>query len=336
MRRLALRTTLALLLAATIIGSDLAARYWLALNTPPTYGQYRLSNPLPYQRSSYYSADFIHEMAAFLGADGDFHGRWFNRTASERRTVGQPTHYASSLYLFGSSTTMNPEVPDGYTIASALQRLMPAYRVVNLGAVGQWSRLQLALLQSLPLQPGDTVIFYDGLADAAIGFRGDEARRDATLAGKACNGLSGLANLGLVQLYCELADRATPLLDQHPPVGTVNEFARNLQAAWVYCRAHGVAFYHFLQPLIWSRELSPYEQWQADNYRMLPRGEGAYIAEAWPGLEAVTRRLPGGSLYHAVDVLRSGGDEVYLDYDHMNERGNAVIALEIFNQLSIF
>lgn len=336
-RRLTLRLLGALLLALAILGSDLAARYWLALNTPPTYGQYRLSNPLPYQQSPYYSADFIHEMAAFLGADGDFHGRWFNRTGPERYTVGQPEQYTNSIYLFGSSTTMNPEVPDGYTIASYLQRLLPAYRVVNLGAVGQWSKVQLALLQTLPLRPGDTVIFYDGLADAVIGFRGDAARRDTTLGGKVCNALSSLANLGLVQLYCELADESTPPLDQHPPASVIVAYERNQRLALLWCQTHDAAFYHFLQPLVWSKELSPYERVLADNYRMLPRGEGAYIAEIWPGLEMVTAYLPwSASLYHAVDGVRAGGVEVYVDYDHMTERGNEAVARAIFNQLTIF
>lgn len=337
MKRRLKRIAIAFLVPIIIIGSDLAARYWLALNTPPTYGQYRLGHPPAYASSPYYSADFIHEMSAFLSSTNDFSGRWYNRTNGERRTTGQPDHAASSIYLFGSSTAMNPEVPDGYTIASFLQRLMPAYRVVNLAAVGQWSRLQVLLLKTLPLKLGDIVIFYDGIADATIGFQGDTARRDATLPGKFCNWLSGLANLGVVQLYCELADRGTPLLDQHPPDSLGQEFEQAQLEALAYCRERGVAFYHFLHPLIWSRELSPSEQGLSENYRMLPRGERAYIAEAWLMLEDVTRRVSWSvSLYHAVDDLRASGVEVYVDYDHMTERGNAVIARAIYDQLTIY
>lgn len=336
-RRLLSYIALAVLIPTVGFGSDFAARYWLLVNEPPTASQFRVGRPAAYRDSPYFSAAFADEQGRFSQAwyvddagfwENDFRGKWYNHSGKERLTVGQPANAANTLYLFGSSTTLNAEVPDAYTIASYLQKDIGAsYRVVNMGILGMSAQSQYLLLHTLPLHKGDMVVFYDGITDASAGFKPVSQARGALLTGQLCNWLSSKVNgLGIVQMYCALTDRALPD-NQRPDVGLVrDDFATNLSRAYELCKSKGVTFYHFLQPVIWSRSPSRYEQQILSNRNLVPTGQTGYVALTWPSLQDASRQYPGADLTHSLDALRASGADIYLDYDHTNERGNEAVA----------
>lgn len=159
-RRLRNRVIFAVVLALTLILSEFSARYWLLLNAPPTYTQFRLSHPLGYSESPYYGSDFLDEQGRFAASiqidwdgmpSGNFTGRWYNMQNGIRYTTDQPVSYDHTIYMFGNSTLASVEVPDTYTIPSYLQRLVNgngfSYRVVNLGIGTKTTRLQLNRLK---------------------------------------------------------------------------------------------------------------------------------------------------------------------------------------------
>lgn len=327
----------ALVIPVVIVGSDFAARYWLLVNEPQTLSQFRVGRPAAYQHSPYFSAAFADEQGRFSQAwylddagfwENDFHGIWYNHSGKERLTVGQPSGVHPTLYLFGSSTTLNAEVPDGYTIASYLQRdIGAAYRVINLGTRGMGAKTQYLLLRTLPLHKGDMVIWYDGITDASAGFKPPSSARDDLLSGQLCNWLSGkVGGLGTIQMYCALTDRALPNR-QSPDVDLIqDEFAVNISRAYELCKAKGVTFYHFLQPTIWSKSPSDYERRILNNYNLVPIGQGEFVELTWPTLQEAAKRFPGADLSHSLDALRASGADIYLDYDHTTERGNEAVA----------
>jgi len=77
----------------------------------------------------------------------------------ERRTIGQPTQAARTIWIYGQSIMFGFRIADGDTVASRLQALMPAYRVVNHSAIGQSFRGEFAWLRADPIKAGDVVIF---------------------------------------------------------------------------------------------------------------------------------------------------------------------------------
>jgi hypothetical protein len=342
------RLAFLLFLPIFLIGSDFAARFWLLVNTPATVPQFRISRPAPYAHSPYFSAAFADEQGRFAGDwhlddDGfwksNFHGQWYNHDGLIRRTTNTPKNSAHTLYLFGSSTTLNIEVPDGYTIASYLQRLVgDRYRVVNLGSSGMRAQTQYRLLTTLKLKEGDAVVFYDGITDAAGSLKLPSDQRDVWLSGKLCNVLTKpVGSLGVVQMYCSLVDRSLPAFEQHPDLRRLREeYSAGLRNARRYTEAHGAVFYHFLQPHIWSQEPTAYEQTVLANYNLVPRGFQEYLAESWPVVQDITRATGGYDLTHCLDALRRKGVEIYLDYDHTTERGNEAVAYAIFDRITIF
>ena len=97
-------------------------------------------------------------------------GRYININDHRRRTTDAPDGAVNRVHFFGGSTLFCAEVPDQWTVASCLQRLLneqpgPRLRVENYGACSMIARQQTEQLQARPIRPGDVVIFYDGFND---------------------------------------------------------------------------------------------------------------------------------------------------------------------------
>ena len=100
---------------------------------PPTPWDYRRAQPPAYQAAPYFSPAFVDEAFSHQNwlvlpnsrviYPGDYQGRWFNVKDGIRRTVGSPQTNRRIL-LVGSSTIYNADVPDDFTIASYLQKLI--------------------------------------------------------------------------------------------------------------------------------------------------------------------------------------------------------------------
>src|SRR5205823_4220439 len=142
--------------------------------------EFRSLCPPPYREADYFSRDFLVESmqasrtgqaagANYLVA-GDFHGRHINVSGQRRHTTDGPDEPVNRVLLFGGSTVFCGEVPDRWTIASCLQRLLvdrpgPRLVVENHGASSMIARQQTKRLVATPIRPGDVVIFYDGVND---------------------------------------------------------------------------------------------------------------------------------------------------------------------------
>lgn len=106
----------------------------------------------------------------------NYRGYWFNPEShggtftadadGARHTVGQPSRYEHTLWLYGNSGMQDPYTLDALTTASQLQKLLLAHglswRVVNYSAGGQSVLGELAWLRDTPVQRGDVVVFIDG------------------------------------------------------------------------------------------------------------------------------------------------------------------------------
>lgn len=347
---------------------EAAARvYFRVFPHPPTNRySFRLTQPPPYHDAPYFSRAFVDESfqqpngwyvppGTRLVVPGDFHGTYFNVDHGRRRTIDVPASARHTVFVIGGSTIYAAEVPDAFTIASYLQRLLNArqpglWRVENCGSIGLTAAQQVELLRTEPLEAGDVVIFYDGVNDVIQGvYNGDprgwivgENRKALGKAGpfkallakwnlkytasKAQSYSVFLSNVvgGMVN-HANLVPKAQ-LLDSAKTAALAREtadvFREDIAVAARYASGRGCVFLHFLQPQVFAAaRRTPYEESLVRNYYISPAGLETAFRAAWPLLQ----KTPSYDLSHILDP-RAPGEEFYLDYCHVNHTANARIA----------
>jgi len=371
------------LLNAVVVGiSSLAAlclvessaRVYRHFHPQPPNNQYafREGQPLPYRGAWYFSDQFVEEMFrqpngwfirpnSRLIFPGDFHGRYFNIEQGRRRTTDSPPQPQHRVWVVGGSAIYSGEVPDSETIPSHLQRLLNrrqpgSWSVENLGSITVTTAQQLELLRTLPIAPGDIVIFFDGVNDVVQGiYTGDpqgwvagENRRQLQGAGplKALlvrinakylaallqrrsaffgSVLGGILNRGNLIRRPHLAD---PVRVAELARETARLFRLNLEEARRFSEARGAALVHFLQPEIYaSARRTPYEERLVNNFYINPNGLETAFAAGYPLLREAEASLGGASLDLSTLLTdRLPGEEFYLDFCHVNHAANARIA----------
>ncbi len=285
--------------------------------------------------------------------ESNYHGRWFNFDNGLRRTTDQPQHPQHSIFVIGSSTVLDLDVPDNATIPSLLQKLFNAhylhtYQVLNIGLSALNASQELARLHSVVLQPGDIVVFYDGVVDAGdAGANRLDFRRGRSLTGKACNWFERtVPDLALGQLYCEWVTQSLPPVGQDPAdparaLADSQNYAKIIESVAHYTKAKGAQFYHFLQPHLLSQPLQPSEQEILNNHVNVPADEVTRITLAWPFFEEAQQSLAGDGIAswdftHLLDAARSQHMSLYLDLVHVTERANDIIAGAMFDRIQAY
>jgi hypothetical protein len=333
--------------AAAIIefGSRLYLSYQPVL--PKTTWEWRATRPPPYRDAWYFNREFLNEdrrieaRSQNLGSQ-DVSGTYINIVRGFRVTTDVPRDPERRLLLFGASVVANFQVPDNLTVTSQLQRLFnehtsTRWEVHNLGRQGFTVRQQLDLLKTMPLQPNDVVVFYDGGMDIDMQvFRG--ALRPTWL------------QRTLMKLHdkfgdrCAAAEVALDIYSHNPPAIVTNHqileqnvsrmvdgFEKTLKEAAALVSSQGGTFVHFLNPSV-PVVASPdsYERSLFDNPYFAPAGIRQAFVHGQAALQAMTRRLRAGGLlaFDLTDAFdsRPAGEEIFIDLFHVNHRGNEIIA----------
>lgn len=166
------------------------------------------------------------------------------------------------------------------------------------------------------------VIFYDGVTDVAWisgkAFQQWQLERQASIGCK-----TGSAIITL--LFCPQA----MTIDEADYPRALSDYQTNLDKARVYATAHGAVFYHILQPQLWSRPLT---QVEGDLSQIIPDGPQTVLTHIWSQMEATPNTV---DLTHILDAVRDE-EAVYLDYDHVNEAGNSIIAQAMYDAITVF
>jgi lysophospholipase L1-like esterase len=274
------------------------------------------------------------------------------------------------LFVIGGSTTFCRSVPNRFTWPSILQKELierkKTVKVFNLGTISITSTQELERLKfefgkgNIP----DYLVIYNGVNDIYQGIKNKEPRglmlkgllkekRKKKWQWRSGNSLA--ANPPLMNktsmffyrhsvFYSLLFDLLTtpPLL---PHISnseqlnrlakqTANVYKENILAVHELCRKHDVPLLVFLQPVMYllERPLLPYEQ---------------SIERYWGKTIAVSFRAGYPLLRNAIIELRQEGvhawdltnlfdnvkKPVFIDYCHVESRGNALIARSILNRI---
>jgi lysophospholipase L1-like esterase len=330
--------------------------------------EFRSSCPLPYQNAPYFNSQFIKESSqsthvptAHSGFSfyfpGDISGTYFNVRNGLRATTDQPDKFSNTLLLFGGSTIFCSEVPDRYTVASYLQRLINLnhknLRVENLGVSSIDVSQQTARLLQNQLTPGDIVVFYDGANDVMYPIYNGPAKGGTS---------HGVRRLNIVQktifplamkfqTKSSIAKLILKRIEYQPPFTIADDaafeenlakeedtFATSLISANKYVKNKGGVFYHFLQPNIYMLpHPTPYEKGVMINELMQFPGLDIAFNKGYPRLRGAINKTKntGMQSFDISDSLRERkkGEEYFLDSFHVNHLANAVIAKRIYDSI---
>lgn len=265
LRRIAIRLFIALLIALATCEIGLrfviASRPAAAANAPHGNMQMeaRLSGTMPqYAHSPYWSREFVEALGTVLDQ------RYFNDDMqyeiydlalpgytirnSIRHTTDQPVIYSRTVWLFGSSSVWGAFVDDGHTIASYLQRDIPNVRVVNVGQPSLDITLERYWLERSAVQPGDVVVFIDGIVDLEDMLRtAVKGWHSATLS---CQ-IGERFGLVVAQALC-MTQTSGAIPEGFIQQAKAVEFERywsNTARAQAFSEKRGATFYHFMQPI---------------------------------------------------------------------------------------
>jgi hypothetical protein len=335
--------------------------------------EFRGARPVPYQDAAYFGPEFLDESmrcvrlgsppgACYL-VGGDFEGHFIHVEGGRRRTTDAPANADRRVLLFGGSTVFGQEVPDEATLASCLQRALtrqagPRFRVENYGTPAMIARQQTARLVETPLRAGDVVVFYDGVNDVFYPvYNGNpEGYRIGDSSDGGVRKLSG-AQAWLYPLCFRLKDhscaaalvfrgmdgpRPAVLVESDVLAGHLDAaeagYLRALTEARASAESRQARFLHVQQPHLFSRaEFTNYERRVARNeLRALPGLDEAFrLGDPRLGRAAQAAVRAGMVHVDLTDALdtRSGTEEFYLDFCHVNHAANERLAKLISQHL---
>ena len=266
--------------------------------------------------------------------DISFQGMYCSMTDGIRGTTDTPplSFVDQNIFLFGGSTIFCVEVPDRLTISSFLQRLITplsnSIGVMNYGMTGATAvdRTQM-LMDSGEIKRGDAAVFYFGDNDSGwIDHR--TGKLSQQLVPFYIRTLRGLADFGLEiarWIYGEFAPRSFRKFSNLAVADTISA----LNEAHEYCLSKGAHMIAVLQSNLYTlKTKSEYEKrleirFSQDIKTLVIDAYGQY--EAW-----VKEFLFGVSATH---IFNNAPSSVFLDWAHVNARGNELIAKFIFEEL---
>lgn len=334
-----------------------------------TFKEFRLTRPFPYQKSEYFSREFIDE--SFIQPNGyhflpnsvvflpnDFKGKYFNYENGFRQTIKSNSVASHTIYLIGGSTVQCSETPDDYTIASFLQKKINStdkerYQVINLGASSVNSYQELARLKTININPEDLVLIYDGHNDAYHTFNNNSAQGYIVGFNKTTLKERPLYLTFLIRAYSILSENSLfiryllnpydynkipdHLLEQKRLLELGKEFRtnyiKNITQMSKYVESRKANFFHFLQPNLYTKSyFSNYEQSLMKNKVLVNRPISVIFKFAVPEMRASSIELKNLKIksFDLTKIFDDRKDEVYLDAVHVSDIGNEIIASSIF------
>jgi hypothetical protein len=362
-------------LVLVIGGLELFARLSYDQDSMPEFTNnraHRESRPLPYKDSEYFSKEFVAKMFRQPGGwmtpggtrlviPGDYQGKYYNVKDGIRLTCCVPADYQNIIYLFGGSTIYNTEVPDDYTVASHLQKIINEknlpYRVKNYGTTSVSVSQQTELLKTLSLVDGDVVAFYDGHNDILqsiyynnpggwivgenreVLYKAPWVTKIKLKIFEALHEHSNFVTLFLNPYNYNL----TPLHINDPEqVAVLTEemkdiYFNGILEAKDFSEKGGAKFFHFLQPNIFTQaSLTEYEKDLIANPHLVSVGldlvfDIGYkkLKSEYPELQKIVTAYDLTSIFDK----RDGDEEYFLDSCHVTDKANFQIAKAIFAKI---
>lgn len=363
--------TIVVSILVTLIFVEAATRLlnFISPSMPRSWKEVALSNPPP---PPYTNVDFDVVQLTFernnvnwsAGDDygylpKDTKGPYINIVDGLRVTTGSPMNAKNRVWVFGGSTIICMEVPDRYTIPSQIQKILSEsnsapYQVMNIGATSLTTKHQLWRLinSSNGIKKGDIVVFYDGINDIAQSLYYKNPNGTMINANRQQIANSRFTQKTIFYLYEKLADHSAfvrrflyPFDPEARYVQLPNELVAKMKLAYIknileasdYTKERGARFFHFLQPSLYSvNSLTAWEQRLISNGWLYPLELKDVYAIGYPALKEASNELrnKGVMSFDISNSLNERSQEIFLDYAHLNPKGNELIAQTIASHIN--
>ncbi len=298
----------------------------------------------------------------------EHHGPYINIDANGERTTWNPSvgpgERRKKIYVFGASTILGFGARDDYTISSQLSKLLHRngyhFEVRNFGMSGTTFTTEIFKLVAL-LRAGhrpDYVIFYDGANDVVAGYSGNprELGKYKTIFHQDMPnytkllfrvGLTGIIRENFLTLralsvvkakWKDLTTRrqeknlSGDILDQQgTEVGRISKDIIDYYLESKDLLDHLSAVYGFQLLCFWQpnaflvKNISPDDQKTA-----APWAKDLFHVRLHHQTSDALKAMPISNFVNISDVFDNLKKPVFLDWCHIAEEGNAIVANEIF------
>ncbi len=279
-----------------------------------------------------------------------------------RKTWNAPNKKdAINIFMFGGSTLWGYGARDDFTIPSHLSKLLAQntrfdVRVVNMGETGYVSTQELVAF-TLELQKGnkpDIAVFYDGINDVAaallnkkagVTFHEKNRQAEFNLTNEERSGDLYLASLSMLVKKSNIftaISRIKGIKEPGPPYETGSPDAEKLasEVADVYGssvsvigkigRASGAKTLFYWQPVVFTKDSpSPREKEIIAELEFLD-----YFHKTVNEHIKSDEALNANANFHDITGVFNGLEErQYIDYMHLSEAGNGLVAKRIYGDI---
>ena len=257
-----------------------------------------------------------------------FRSTELNVIDGRRVTTNVPSRVRQNIYLMGGSTVFCSEVPDRYTVPSFLQRLVNAVddsiSVSNHGQRGATTANRLRYFESLDgISRDDIAIFLFG--DNDCGTYLDQKRHPLTRIVVVVERLSKYGFEIFKWLYGEIAPRFWRNRSHSSVKKLIQQFEKTAQL----CQKRGVKLLCVLQPNIFT--LVSQLEYDLRLRHSSSTEISVSVNDAYPKYVDWLRNKDFA--VSAADIFNRSPDHVYLDWAHLNARGNEKLANFLFDEL---
>lgn len=248
-----------------------------------------------------------------------------------RKTSFVQSHQVTGpkIRLFGGSTIDCQEVPDDYTIASQLQKLINCspphlshFEVINYGISGATLSASFNEFNQFDIFKGDVCLFYFGANEGSFPKEFFKAKKQLSWIPALRQALDLFRKYQLISLY-RIFEKIMTFDENHPLIiQKVNDVDTMLSSIASRCRSEGAQFVAILQPLLHTRE--PLSQFDVTNRWHNPKVR--YKAQLFLFKRIVERLTTKSFFIDGRKIFNQTNLDVYIDWCHTNYLGNKIIA----------
>jgi lysophospholipase L1-like esterase len=265
---------------------------------------------------------------------------------------GYKSKISKKIFFFGGSTMWGVGVDDGNTIPSIVSRYLnkggnPCFEVINFGRVGYVSTQELIQL-ILEIQNGnipDIVIFYDGINDiyasafspgiASYHENYSQIKNRMEAGGLIKTAVYNSRFLELVEYVKNRFEKKADRPDANEAArveGAINVYSANLKLAQGLSEKYGFKFIAFWQPIIsdGGKKLTEYEE--IEKVKIGAKLSRLY-AKAYEDINK--RRFDDIKFFNLSCIFRNENDDIFIDFAHLADKGNLMVAKKIIEQIEI-
>jgi len=260
------------------------------------------------------------------------------------------------IFCFGGSTMYSTGARDSHTIPSELSKLIYKehpnlnIEITNFGCHGYNRSIENVQLQQELLKNNipDIVIFYDGVNEIIGAHQNNKAgtptnainRKNEFKLGHSYSKKIKLflnsSGLSRFVLYLQRRIFKTKSFEtesvQKLSKDIANNYIQNLKISKSFSREYNFKVLNFLQPVIYSKEKhSEYELVMANKHKYL---EKLYL-NSYSLIQQNKMLVSDTTFIDISTVFNTTSKTIYTDFCHTAEKGNTIVANEIFKHLYI-